>query len=145
MPGARDDDLLAVVNHGVERLGVMRTGLRIRHGLHLSTLPHPPMRCVQEIVRHRRSRHNQRRLAAVPTVTSRTPENRSSPIAACPAGRFRPGELTSGTNVYGLTNVTIQAPPGKKPDPFKRPRRRVTCLLYTSDAADDLLCVDLGG
>ena len=24
-------------------------------------------------------------------------------------------------------------------------KRRVTCLLYTSDAADDLLCVDLGG
>src|SRR5450756_3094177 len=24
-------------------------------------------------------------------------------------------------------------------------RRRLTCLLYTSDAADDLLCVDLGG
>src|SRR5659263_613365 len=23
--------------------------------------------------------------------------------------------------------------------------RRLTCLLYTSDAADDLLCVDLGG
>ena len=23
--------------------------------------------------------------------------------------------------------------------------RRATCLLYTSDAADDLLCVDLGG
>ena len=23
--------------------------------------------------------------------------------------------------------------------------RRVRCLLYTSDAADDLLCVDLGG
>src|SRR5450756_2386182 len=23
--------------------------------------------------------------------------------------------------------------------------RRSTCLLYTSDAADDLLCVDLGG
>src|SRR5659263_500773 len=23
--------------------------------------------------------------------------------------------------------------------------RRTTCLLYTSDAADDLLCVDLGG
>ena len=22
---------------------------------------------------------------------------------------------------------------------------RLTCLLYTSDAADDLLCVDLGG
>ena len=24
-------------------------------------------------------------------------------------------------------------------------RRTVSCLLYTSDAADDLLCVDLGG
>eukprot|EP00657_Telonema_sp_P-1_P010576 TRINITY_DN5080_c0_g1_i2.p2 TRINITY_DN5080_c0_g1~~TRINITY_DN5080_c0_g1_i2.p2 ORF type:complete len:108 (+),score=14.34 TRINITY_DN5080_c0_g1_i2:452-775(+) len=26
-----------------------------------------------------------------------------------------------------------------------RPRGGQTCLLYTSDAADDLLCVDLGG
>ena len=26
-----------------------------------------------------------------------------------------------------------------------RPRPRWSCLLYTSDAADDLLCVDLGG
>ena len=25
------------------------------------------------------------------------------------------------------------------------PARRINCLLYTSDAADDLLCVDLGG
>src|SRR5659263_95408 len=27
----------------------------------------------------------------------------------------------------------------------RRPTRAGTCLLYTSDAADDLLCVDLGG
>src|SRR5665213_2478912 len=27
----------------------------------------------------------------------------------------------------------------------KRPTRCRSCLLYTSDAADDLLCVDLGG
>src|SRR5450756_2455161 len=27
----------------------------------------------------------------------------------------------------------------------QRRRMRYTCLLYTSDAADDLLCVDLGG
>src|SRR5659263_487904 len=27
----------------------------------------------------------------------------------------------------------------------RRPRRLYNCLLYTSDAADDLLCVDLGG
>src|SRR5450756_3163766 len=26
-----------------------------------------------------------------------------------------------------------------------RSHQRFTCLLYTSDAADDLLCVDLGG
>ena len=32
-------------------------------------------------------------------------------------------------------------------DPFHETsaRRRNDCLLYTSDAADDLLCVDLGG
>src|SRR5450756_474135 len=28
---------------------------------------------------------------------------------------------------------------------ISRPDGRRTCLLYTSDAADDLLCVDLGG
>src|SRR5450756_2704784 len=28
---------------------------------------------------------------------------------------------------------------------FTAVRAPVTCLLYTSDAADDLLCVDLGG
>src|SRR5450756_470820 len=28
---------------------------------------------------------------------------------------------------------------------IRRYRWRGTCLLYTSDAADDLLCVDLGG
>ena len=29
--------------------------------------------------------------------------------------------------------------------PFKKPGKWYVCLLYTSDAADDLLCVDLGG
>src|SRR5450756_3237210 len=28
---------------------------------------------------------------------------------------------------------------------WKRTKRLLACLLYTSDAADDLLCVDLGG
>src|SRR5659263_556704 len=28
---------------------------------------------------------------------------------------------------------------------LKRAEMNVSCLLYTSDAADDLLCVDLGG
>src|SRR5450756_2712995 len=40
---------------------------------------------------------------------------------------------------------------GNQHDRGKRPERTTgdnspqTCLLYTSDAADDLLCVDLGG
>src|SRR5450756_3229759 len=31
------------------------------------------------------------------------------------------------------------------PEFAERAARKNTCLLYTSDAADDLLCVDLGG
>ena len=34
-------------------------------------------------------------------------------------------------------NITISSSPGKGV--------YIDCLLYTSDAADDLLCVDLGG
>ena len=34
-------------------------------------------------------------------------------------------------NRYNADEISIMAPP--------------SCLLYTSDAADDLLCVDLGG
>src|SRR5680860_116471 len=37
----------------------------------------------------------------------------------------------------------------REPEPRDRPGRPrlvyVACLLYTSDAADDLLCVDIGG
>ena len=33
----------------------------------------------------------------------------------------------------------------KKIEEFGLKEPRLTCLLYTSDAADDLLCVDLGG
>src|SRR5680860_1610509 len=38
----------------------------------------------------------------------------------------------------------IQWVPGV-PMSISEPRRRWVCLLYTSGAADDLLCVDLGG
>src|SRR5450756_3158991 len=34
---------------------------------------------------------------------------------------------------------------GKIPGGFYKREGRPSCLLYTSDAADDLLCVDLGG
>ena len=33
----------------------------------------------------------------------------------------------------------------KPPAGFTFTKLSITCLLYTSDAADDLLCVDLGG
>ena len=40
------------------------------------------------------------------------------------------------TNTLTVGDVFINAPPNS---------RVPVCLLYTSDAADDLLCVDLGG
>ena len=43
-------------------------------------------------------------------------------------GGLRHGGLASGEKAFGV--------------PYRCLR---TCLLYTSDAADDLLCVDLGG
>src|SRR5450756_1672426 len=44
--------------------------------------------------------------------------------------------------------VTVIFPPSialPGPSPGSLCRSPTTCLLYTSDAADDLLCVDLGG
>src|SRR5680860_831618 len=52
------------------------------------------------------------------------------------------GDVSFG-NVWGLL-VDNRFNPGLPPaEPFPLPVH--TCLLYTSDAADDLLCVDLGG
>eukprot|EP00825_Cyclidium_porcatum_P026112 TRINITY_DN2818_c0_g1_i5.p3 TRINITY_DN2818_c0_g1~~TRINITY_DN2818_c0_g1_i5.p3 ORF type:complete len:129 (+),score=19.64 TRINITY_DN2818_c0_g1_i5:694-1080(+) len=42
---------------------------------------------------------------------------------------------TSKNNPYSQPKITFQTPHSKI----------VTCLLYTSDAADDMQCVDLGG
>ena len=52
-------------------------------------------------------------------------------IAACQAV-IREGDA------YQLC-LTTEARVDARPDPY------AACLLYTSDAADDLLCVDLGG
>src|SRR5450756_3229318 len=48
----------------------------------------------------------------------------------------RIGLLTSGGDASGM-NAAIRA--------VARTAASMGCLLYTSDAADDLLCVDLGG
>src|SRR5450756_2234805 len=57
--------------------------------------------------------------------------------ACWPRGiRTLPGDLADPAGP-----VVVQLPAGRKAEVD----RGVHCLLYTSDAADDLLCVDLGG
>src|SRR5450756_163534 len=45
----------------------------------------------------------------------------------------------------GQIPVKCSSRPAATPIAPAASRRRIGCLLYTSDAADDLLCVDLGG
>src|SRR5450756_420021 len=47
-------------------------------------------------------------------------------------------------HLYSLIFTEIH-PIRAKNKKIARTARAITCLLYTSDAADDLLCVDLGG
>src|SRR5680860_1893675 len=51
----------------------------------------------------------------------------------------------SGIPELAPTLVRWQAPAGAPPHLAVTMERLEACLLYTSDAADDLLCVDLGG
>src|SRR5680860_476020 len=60
--------------------------------------------------------------------------------------------LGMDVNLDGWDDVVIVDYPGKAGFWFENPKNRpgnwpkhIICLLYTSDAADDLLCVDLGG
>ena len=52
-------------------------------------------------------------------------------------------ELIFGSDFFDLEEEL--APTSDKLHLREGELREVTCLLYTSDAADDLLCVDLGG
>src|SRR5450756_3251752 len=47
--------------------------------------------------------------------------------------------VLSSPRRYGKTSLALHL------QDRLREQRFLTCLLYTSDAADDLLCVDLGG
>src|SRR5680860_1547324 len=47
--------------------------------------------------------------------------------------------------VKGKGHFVVPETPGINRWIFVPPKERMNCLLYTSDAADDLLCVDLGG
>src|SRR5659263_710091 len=68
--------------------------------------------------------------------------NGRKPDAATPRERRRPSgckALSGGKKAPGLIAQGLTVPPKEATANY------VPCLLYTSDAADDLLCVDLGG
>src|SRR5680860_1899002 len=76
------------------------------------------------------------------SVPSRTPKDSGLPgfIATRQNLLSTPNSsCTSLTKSYSPT----ETPPEVMSTSYSRPSP--TCLLYTSDAADDLLCVDLGG
>src|SRR5450756_3190852 len=51
----------------------------------------------------------------------------------------------AGVADYGVLLQRIRGRGYRMARPWQRLERDEICLLYTSDAADDLLCVDLGG
>src|SRR5450756_478879 len=61
--------------------------------------------------------------------------------------RLRKGNLVATLRAYLETGEQQQAAQKLRvhPNPLRYRLDRIRCLLYTSDAADDLLCVDLGG
>src|SRR5450756_3111399 len=59
-----------------------------------------------------------------------------------PAGAVSTARPGGGGRRIRFLRLRIEAFPGIS---SLTPDRKHTCLLYTSDAADDLLCVDLGG
>src|SRR5450756_961453 len=73
-------------------------------------------------------------LLRVTTAVTFTTESLGSPVAA--AGRKTFPGIVAKSVLDVITTATTVA---------NRLLLYVSCLLYTSDAADDLLCVDLGG
>ena len=55
----------------------------------------------------------------------------------------RQGPAGHSSDEYSVQSASRRAPRSCRSGPM--PARSCSCLLYTSDAADDLLCVDLGG
>src|SRR5450756_2537763 len=58
-------------------------------------------------------------------------------------GELAPATMPADTKGGGRCGVAAVVAAGLRPG--RAGRRVPICLLYTSDAADDLLCVDLGG
>src|SRR5450756_1772242 len=76
----------------------------------------------------------------IPGSVARLPTTRAQPVLM---GRQREGEGP----VLRRPLPRVATPADRRVRDTVRPRRAQLqdCLLYTSDAADDLLCVDLGG
>src|SRR5665213_1295458 len=71
-------------------------------------------------------------------------------VAQTPASKPKTGSADSycaeKSSARLHSSAPAAAPAGVSPLPGKNPSSQPrSCLLYTSDAADDLLCVDLGG
>ena len=65
------------------------------------------------------------------------------PPKMSPVGPVAAAAPSRGAAVYSSAAAQINTMPNSLMAAGRR--RYNTCLLYTSDAADDLLCVDLGG
>ena len=77
---------------------------------------------------------------AVPAVGESGP-----PEGAPTTHGTRASHLADAAVVGHVCLGDIQPPAGDWLFPWPGRARLLGCLLYTSDAADDLLCVDLGG
>src|SRR5450756_2315592 len=66
-------------------------------------------------------------------------------VIACPTVREGDGLALSSRNVHLSKQERAAAPVLHRALLSAREQWAGGCLLYTSDAADDLLCVDLGG
>src|SRR5450756_1927317 len=75
--------------------------------------------------------------APVSRLASRSTRRRLLAGARSGGGRFPRSARSRARGLLGSRGRTEAAGPGRQ-------RRRRTCLLYTSDAADALPCVDLG-
>src|SRR5450756_1457047 len=104
-------------------------------------LPEPGSLTVAR-ARGQASHHTYARIRAVASgichgrKASRKAASRFAPSRSALGGLSARSGATSGSSSHRLVRfrVSDQASPAIS-----------TCLLYTSDAADDLLCVDLGG
>src|SRR5450756_1752199 len=77
------------------------------------------------------------------SVARRSRILKSKPVPFCPA-RASPDSL-SRTRLYLRSAKLVSTPRPSGSGRSGEPGCSPPCLLYTSDAADDLLCVDLGG